>query len=312
MSVLERYENLYSSLSNLPCENMIRESGNDSKKDAISLAVNEKLERRHMSNLKILEANKWNWEDLFYRSLFASFGSHLNRKAMIELSKRIEPRIIYRNSESLIRLEALLFGQSGLLTSGSIDSYHDRLNREYAFIRAKYKLEPMSPIYWKFMRVRPGNFPTIRLAQLAMLIYKQAYSLKNLVNQTDLKWMNKAISVTASEYWTHHYKFGERGPSKPKSIGAEARKGILINGFVPFLYSYGRCRGDDNLVSRALQFLKEIPAEKNSIVRKWKNLGIECKSAYMSQGVLELNKSFCLRKKCLICPIGQDILGRNS
>jgi hypothetical protein len=183
------------------------------------------------------------------------------------------------------------------------------LAQEYAFLKQKYKLTPINtPMH--FLRMRPGNFPTIRLAQLAMLVYTTTHLFSALLEEENLERTRKMLQVTANDYWHYHYRPGQPSPYKPKNIGESMAENIIINTVVPVLFAYGLYHKSELHKEKAVHWLQQTAVESNTIIKEFKTLSISSKSAFDSQALLELKHGYCNAKRCLDCAIGNALLKR--
>jgi hypothetical protein len=270
----------------------------------------ERLEDKTEEIIQRLLQNQQNWNETFYQMLARMFGFKVNAIPFELLAKAISVNILAKHKNSLFQLEALLFGASGLLNEELFgDDYFLELRKEFGFLYKKYDLKSVESHLWKFMRLRPGNFPTIRISQLAALIHRSQGLFSKILeieNADDLKTL---FRVKASEYWDNHYRFNKLSPRKhSKDLGENSIDTIIINVVVPFLFVYGEKQNQHHLKNRALEFLEELPPENNSIIEKWKNFGVSARSAFETQALLQLKNKHCNHKKCLTCPIGNKLV----
>jgi hypothetical protein len=214
-----------------------------------------------------------------------------------------------KHKDNLFQLEALLFGQSGLFERvKQQDDYVLSLQKEYRFLQSKYQLTPLDGSIWKMLRLRPQNFPHIRIAQFASLVHQSSKLFSKIIEHPNRQSIYSLFEVKPSEYWETHYLFGEESVSKSKQVGTMAIDVIVINTVVPFLFTYGKEKQMERLQEQAFKILEELPAEKNAVVSLWKDLGIEVDTAFHSQAVLQLKRNYCDNKKCLYCRIGHEVL----
>ena len=258
---------------------------------------------------KLLEDNKNNWEEAFYQHLARSFGFQAN-SLPFEMTVRSLPfNIVAKHRNNLFQLEALFFGQSGLLNEQLLgDDYFLKLREEYSFLRAKYELRGIEGHIWKFMRMRPINFPTIRLAQFASLMAKSESLLSEILKTKELSDIIQLFDVKASDYWDTHYHFNNTSRKSVKHLGESAIHILLINTVVPFIFIYGEKNGKNNLKQRAIDILSNLPPESNNIITGWAEAGIEAQHAFDSQALIHLKKNYCDKKKCLYCRIGMRVI----
>ena len=207
-------------------------------------------------------------------------------------------------------MEALLFGQADLLNNNIEEPYYANLQKEYAYLKQKFKLTNQGVLPMKYFRLRPMNFPTLRLSQLAMLYHSQHNLFSELINLKNLKAFYKLLTVNASEFWNTHYNFDKTSKSSHKSITKSFIDLLLINTIIPLKYCYAKCQGKDNH-DNILSLVQSIRPEKNSIVDKFQLLKPISNSAMQSQALLQLKNSYCDKNKCLQCAIGNSILNRN-
>lgn len=261
---------------------------------------------------QLLSLTQNDWQQAFYITLAHNFGFHTNGLPF-ELTARLTPLAsIRKHKHSLLQLEALLMGQSGLLTENTAtDEYSRRLWTEYQFLQKKFTLQPIDGSMWKMARMRPQNFPHIRLAQFAAILFYTESLLGQILTPLSLKEYRQLFAVAASPYWQTHYRFGHELPAKEGkqrgAIGGATIDLILINTVVPYLYAWGIAHHQESVIQQAGELLQHLPAEKNSIVTNWKQLGLSVRSAADSQAYLQLHHSYCLQERCLSCDIGFQI-----
>ena len=189
-----------------------------------------------------------------------------------------------------------------------MDDYPRKLQNEYEFLKNKFKLLPLSKTMWKFARMRPGNFPSVRIAQFADLLYKSHHLFSKILEVENSKDFYKLFAIEVSDYWKTHYVFDKESVKRDKKISKQSINLILINTVIPFLYYYGKERGKEELLNRALKFLEQIPGEKNQIISHWEKLGFSVQSAFNTQALIHLKKEYCTKKKCLECGVGVYLL----
>lgn len=258
-----------------------------------------------------LKNNQNNWNETFYQFLATNLGFKINALPFEMLSRSMPLKILSHHTSSLMQLEALLYGQSGLLNEELLgDDYFLELRNEYAYLAKKYSLNGMEGHVWKFMRLRPANFPTIRIAQLAALLHQSKVTLSEILEIEDVSSIVKLMDVNASAYWDTHYRFNVPSKKSEKWLGKTSQYNILINTIVPFMYLYGDRNNKKVLKSRAIELLELIPPEKNSIINTWSELGINSMNAYDTQALIQLKNVYCDSKKCLKCQIGSKVINR--
>ncbi len=307
----QNYLDFKSSNDWIPCEKQIASVPEfiiNSTKDKLLL---ERLERKSKSILNSLELNNNNWEETFYLSLARNFGFKTNAEPFELLAKSIPSIVLGKHKSSLLQLEALLFGQAGMLFEHFSEKYPQQLQNEYAFLKQKFKLQPIEKHLWKYLRLRPINFPSIRIAQFANLIHNSSHLFSKILELENASELKKIMNVSASEYWESHFMLDRISNKKPKHLGEEAINNIIINTIVPFLFVYGKQKDDEKYIARALQFLEQTAGESNSIIQKWNKTGVSTKTAHSTQALLQLKNEYCNHKKCLNCSIGNYLL-KNS
>lgn len=269
----------------------------------------ERLERKSLMIQGYLQKTNNHWEEVFWWILAKNFGATVNTTAFEAVAKSISVNILAKHKNQIQQIEALLLGQAGLLNANFTESYPVMLQKEYRFLREKYKLKAIhEPVH--FLRMRPGNFPTIRLAQLAMLIHHSSHLFSQIKDITALKEVMELFTVTANDYWHYHYRLDEAAAFRPKIIGEKTLQNIIINTAIPAVFAYGAVHQEQRYKNKALQWLESIAPEENSITKKWKQLGVHNSSALDSQALTELTKEYCIRKQCLQCAVGNAILKR--
>jgi hypothetical protein len=308
--MFERYRSFMQNRQWIPCARLIAEVS-DFEKDAwLESVLVGRLARKEKLIADILKQNQNDWHETFYRSLARAFGFKLNADAFEAMAKSLPQQYLGKHKDNLLQLEALLFGQAGLLSEEFTDQYAQTLWYEYTFLRKKFSLEPINGHLWRFMRLRPSNFPTIRIAQFAMLIHQSAGLLSKLLEAGSKMQLFQLLDAGCSEYWQTHYTFNKPSPTKEKKLGQNSAVLLIINTLVPFMFALGRLKDDQSLKDRALQLLQDLPGEVNSITKKWVTLGVDAKTAAQSQALIELKNNYCDLKKCLNCRIGNALIRR--
>lgn len=308
------YEQLVNSRQELPCSSIIG--------SVPALTITEWVERLAFERLhgkvervrNILELYNGSWEDVCYVTLSRNLGFGINNEAFERLARRTPLRLLHKHSDSLLQIEALLFGQAGLLdpnTTGA-DDYYRHLCSEYAFLANKFSLKPMEPEAWKMFRIRPQNFPYRRIAMLAHYI-EGGFNLMSRILDTDgEKELRKLFQVELTGYWSNHFSFGKPSEKPSMALGNNSIDIILINTIAPLYYAYGELTGSYALTDKAISLLESLKPEKNSIVANFTTAGIECDNALTSQALIELRRSYCDARKCIYCKIGHRLLSESA
>lgn len=307
-AVIRRYKNLMASQRFIACEQLIH------KVDALTITgwkdrlVAERLHRKELLIEDYLRQNKRHWEESFWWLLARNFGTKTNAEAFEAIAKSIPVKLLARHKGNIIQLEALLLGQAGLLNKARYqDKYVLLLEKEYSFLKAKYQLKQVVfPVH--FLRMRPGNFPTIRLAQLAAVIHNSAHLFSRIIEQPDVSTVGDWFRVAPNDFWSYHYTLIDDPRLLNKPIGDDMINSILINTVVPMLFAYGNVYGNQGIKEKALQWLERVAAERNAVTRGFQQLGMLNKTAYDSQAFVELKTRYCSLKNCLNCAIGNAVI----
>ncbi len=271
--------------------------------------VIERLKKKIEAISTVLDATKDDWGETFYCMLARSFGLRENSLPFEMVARSLPLAILARHHDSLFQIEALLFGQAGLLGEELFgDDYYLELRKEYRYLALKYGLKPIAGHLWKFMRMRPGNFPTIRMAQFAALIFRSQGLFSAVIEAANLSELKQLFTLSASGYWDNHYRFNIPSINRKKVFGDQIFSLIIINVVVPFYFMFGESQNKLILKDRALEILEQMPSENNSLINRWAAAGIIAANALESQALLQLQHNYCEQKKCLDCTIGHKII----
>jgi hypothetical protein len=305
--LLQRYEALMNNVSFIPCEesiNTVREIIWNSWKERL---LAERLLRKSAIVEQFLQQSEFHWEESFWWLLARNFGMKVNASAFEAVARSVSINILAKHRNQIHQLEALLLGQAGLLQGDFTEDYPQLLQREYRFLQAKYKLKPVhDPVF--FLRMRPGNFPSIRLAQLAALVNQSSHLFSKIKETASVKQIRGWFDVPANDYWHYHYRLDEESSFKKKNIGSGMVDNIIINTIVPVLFAYGSYNNENLYKLKALQWLEDTQAEKNVITKGFELTGMANKTAYDSQVLIELKNQYCDQRKCLDCAVGNYLL----
>ena len=308
LSQYAKYKNLLGSREWIPCANQIKNTPDFIKNSFLDRLLIERLENKaEQIELKLSESNN-NWEESFYIALARNFGFKVNADPFEQLAYNTPLSILIKYKNNLFQLEAILFGQSSLINPNLKDEYTLSLDKEYQFLKAKHKLKAVYSYQWKFMRMRPTNFPSIRIAQFASLIHKSSHLFSKIISIEKLKDLQELFNIESSEYWDEHYVLGKKAKKSKKSFGKSSFDLILINTIIPFLFVYANHNGNEELKNRALRFLQETKGESNSIITRYTKSGIKTDNAGQSQALIQLYNNYCTYTKCLECSIGINLI----
>lgn len=308
IGMYDRYKNLVNNKNWVPCEMLACHVDHFIWQQWKNRLTIEKLEKKYHNIDVLLQKYRNSWEETFYVTLARNFGLNVNSAPFELLAKSLPLNVLSRHKNNLLQIEALLYGQAGFLDQPLKDAYPKTLKSEYEHLKNKWKLQPVDVNLWRFLRLRPANFPHIRISQFAQLIYKSTSLFTYIREATQLGDISNLLIVKSSPYWNDHYRFDKKTQSSPKFLGQTAIHLILINTVIPFLFAYAKKTGLEKMKDRSLEFLAEIPSEKNHIIKHWDAMGIESPSAFHSQALIYLKKNYCVPKKCLRCPVGKKIL----
>ena len=273
-------------------------------------ALLSRLESKSKQVSLILHKNHNDWQETCYQLLARNFGFKVNAEPFQQLAQLLPYKVLRKHADKLLHLEALLFGQAGFLEDDSDDDHYKLLKREYNLLRQKYKLSDrrLNKAQWKFLRLRPANFPTVRLAQFASLLYHRTSLFSTMLETEDFPALVSAFSIEQSEYWTNHYMFFKKAKDSVSFIGDSSISNIIINTVVPLLVAYGKSKDEQVYIDRAIAILQQTPPESNAIIMQWKTLGLKSKTAFDSQALIELQNNYCSKRRCLDCNIGASLI----
>ncbi len=309
-ALIKNYNQLIENQDIIPCARQFEGVDSIKKLSMLDKAIMQRLEQKAKIVHEFLEENNQDWEEVTYRLLAKNFGFKLNAEPFLKLAENLPLKILQKHKNNLLQLEALMFGVAGFLEKTEIpDQYWQSLKQEFDFLKAKYQLgnKVLNLHEWKFMRLRPSNFPTVKIAQFAVLIAQESNLFSVFINLNDPKSLQKNLKISQSKYWKEHYVFGKLSDNVP-SLGKDAVQNIVINTAVPLLVAYAQNQDNQDFIDKAIGHLENCPAEQNHITTIWKDLGLKISNAFDSQALIQQYNQFCLPKKCLNCTIGVSIL----
>lgn len=316
--VSENYQSLLTTDQYPPCYRIIPDLSRLEVHSWMSALETERLEQKTEAIIKRLNHSGGSWQKAYFVTLARSFGFGINGDAFEQWAEHIPLNDVAHHRDNIFQIEAIFLGQSGLLDDNMLprshreqaaaDGYLARLRGEYAFLAHKFSLQPMDGRMWKFLRLRPQNFPHIRISQLANLYYQRRTGIDKLVECDTVAKVRKLLSTEVTTYWQTHFTFGCESKKSHKALSNASLNVILINTVVPILFAYGRSLGDDRLCDRSFDFLEELKAEDNNITKIWLEVGLPIESAGDSQALIQLKKQYCDRRDCLRCRFGYEYL----
>ncbi|MBS1627411.1 MAG: DUF2851 family protein [Bacteroidetes bacterium] len=305
--LLQQYENLMNNQSKIPCYNLLPVMSEFEWLSCKERLAIERMEIKAQQVLQLFKANNNHWEETFWQLLAYNFGLKTNATIFMEMAKCISVNILAKHKNKIHQLEALLLGTVNLLNDDFEEDYPKLLQNEYTFLQKKYQLLNTHQTAF-FLRMRPANFPTIRLAQLAQFIH-QSKHLFSIVKETEnLKEIKILLNVEANNYWSNHYVFDKLTTVKHKQLGSTMIDNIIINTFIPVLFAYGLYTQAKQHKEKALQWLMQLPAERNSVTNVFESKNVVNKFALDSQALIHLKNNYCNKKLCLQCAVGNKIM----
>ena len=305
--LLYKFDELMNTNSFIPCEKNIHLANELTWQSWKERLLVERLQVKTKIIFECLGKNNNHWEETLWWLLAKNFGIKLNSVVFEKIARSISINILAKHKKQIQQIEALLFGQAGLLDTEFQEDYPELLKREYQFLKKKYGLKKIEGSII-FLRMRPSNFPTIRLAQLAMMVHENLHLFSKIKESGSLTGVKDFLKVTANDYWHHHYVFDEPTSFKKKKLGDQMIDNILINTVIPILFAYGHHYQENTLKDKAMEWMGEMKAEKNSITQGFAGLHVINKTAFDSQSLIQLKNEYCNKKRCLDCSIGNKLL----
>ena len=308
---LYKYQEILNTRDPIPCARQLNQVRDITKIMVLDRVLYKRLEEKAFLFKALLVKNRYDWEESAYQFLAQNFGFKINKEPFLRLSQSIPLKYLAKHRDNPEQIEALFFGQAGFLDTPLEDQYHQRLVKEYQFLTHKYQIDydKLDASQWNFLRLRPANFPELRIAQFAALITKENHFFSKCL-ECDYDELHQALQISPSDYWKKHYRFARLSSQKSATIGQSSIENILINTVVVILVAYAKEKHQQFYMEKALGILEQIKAEKNKILKLWNSLGLKSKTAYDSQALIELYNHYCVPKKCLHCAIGLEIIQR--
>ncbi len=307
--VASNYTQLLASSFTIPCANSLKDIPKIHLNNWLYALLVERLERKTNDIYTVLDKFNNSWDETFYVLLSRNFGFGLNSEAFERLALSLPYFYIQKHSDNIFQVEALLFGQAGLLEDDTIlDDYFIQMKKEYQFLKKKYTLNNLDGFIFRSMRVRPQGFPQVRIAQLAAVLQQSKRLFSRILEKNDENMLRLFFHINASEYWQTHYTFGKPSKKKTKFPGDSSINVILINTVAPILFAYGKKNNSEEYCTRSLAILENLKPERNSLITEFKKHSIEPLNAADTQALIQLRKEYCDQRKCLYCKVGYQIL----
>jgi len=307
-SSIRKYQQLFESKQKLACNNQLKNCDDLKFLSWLDRMTVERLEEK----IKRLEhwyiLTQWDYTQVFYYGLLRNFGFNVNADAFELLAKQLPISVLLKHSDNLLQLESLLLGTAGFLENQFQDAYVLKLQNEFEFLKHKYQLIPLQKELFKFSRMRPANFPSLRLAQFAALINRLPEIFSKPHQNTDFKNLSAALNLPLEGYWKNHYKMDGQTTNMDLKMGSNAIENLMINSFAPFLFFYSKKIGDESLSNKALHLLQACAFEKNTITNLFKDKRFVLKDAGNSQALISLYHHYCKTKQCLKCGVAAALL----
>ena len=320
--VLSNYRRLLAFDRYPPCREAVLPLDTIKKRSWLSALVAERLNEKTEAIRRRVALFEGSWEAAFFATMARSFGFGVNSEAFEQWAERLPLMQIAHHRDDPFQVEAMFMGMAGLLDEAQMtpttrdaalaDPYFLSLKREFGYLSRKFRLEPMARQAWRFLRLRPQNFPYIRMSQLAQLYCSRRAGLAEITACESVKQLHAVLQTSVSDYWRTHYTFGKESSLNEKRLSTASLNLLAINAAVPVLHAWGCYRDDERLVQRALDWFEELPAEDNTYIRLWKECGVEARNAADTQALIQLQHRYCERKDCLRCRFGYYSLKRSS
>ncbi|HMB99886.1 MAG TPA: DUF2851 family protein [Flavobacteriaceae bacterium] len=310
-NALSNYQKLFSKSQKwINCENDFETVDDFVISNWLERLYFERLERKSLDIENLLKESTNNWEAVLFKMIFKNFGLKINGDSFLSIANSIDYSVLKKSQAKIESLEALFFGQAELLESDIQDVYFLELQKEYRFLKQKFNLNSFGVVPLKFFRLRPPNFPTIRLSQLSRLYHSYQNLFARIVeSQTKEDFYNLLMSET-SEYWQTHYSFGKQTKKSKKRLTKQFVDLLLINTIIPIKFSFAKYQ-DKDINDEIIKLITEISSEKNSIVETFNSFKPISNSAMQSQALIQLKTKYCDKNRCLQCEIGNTLLNRN-
>ena len=317
-----QYRELCSTDAYPPCYKIIPKLSPLTFHSWMSALQTERLEQKTRAIEERVRRCDGSWESAYFVTMARNFGFGINGEAFEQWAYSIPLHSVDHHRDDLFQIEAFFMGQAGLLEETAIPShyreealkegYFAKLRNEYLYLQHKFGLTPVNANIWRFLRLRPQNFPHIRISQMATIYHQRKASLSALTDCKTIDEARQLFDTQVTPYWATHYTFGSTSTKSNKHISPASVNLLMINTLVPMLFAYGKHKMNENLCERAFSFLEQLKAENNAIVRMWQECGLTVGNAGDSQALIQLKKEYCDRKDCLRCRFGYEYLKRGN
>ncbi len=313
-SLTMQYRKLVNTSFSIPCKKSFPQVEEVVKRSMLDRTLMQRLELKAAWVLKILSQHHGDWQQTAFILLARNFGFKVNSDPFFQLAQSLSYKMLLKHTDKPVQIESFFFGQAGFLDNAVGDEYYLLLRREYNLLSQKYSLsaKKLKRSQWRFLRLRPANFPTVRLAQFAALLVQEKNVLSGIFEIADTPSLRDLFSVCQSEYWQSHYQFNRKSNQEVAGLGDSSIDNILINSVAPLLVAYGKYNDQQTVIDRAVEMLHAIPSEINTITKSWEELGYAARTAFDSQAMIELYNHYCQRRNCLNCTVGASLLKPNS
>ncbi len=316
----DHYKELLETDQYPPCYKIIPDLTKLTIHSWMSALQTERLEQKTEAIKARVDRNNGSWEDGYFTTLARNYGFGINGDAFEMWANTLPLKAVDHHRDDVFQIEAIFMGQAGLLELNTIPSQYQRdalnegyfakLRNEYQYLAHKFSMKPMDATMWRFLRLRPQNFPHIRISQLANLYYSRRAGLSSLVECTTIEQLKAVLATSVTPYWETHYTFGSTSCRNDKNLSPASLNLLMINTAIPMLFAYGKHKSDEALCDRAFDLLEQLKAENNHITRLWQQCGLTAQNAGDSQALIQLKKEYCDKKDCLRCRIGFEYLKR--
>lgn len=305
---LLRYEEISKRKNWVPCAKYFKDADEFVVKNFEDRLLVERLEGKVKHINTLLAESENDWENVMFQMLAKYLGASVNKEPFEMIAKSLPVKTWAKHQHDRLQTEALVFGQAGFLDEVFIDEYPNQLRKEYNYLKRLYQLTPQHKHQMKFLRLRPSNFPTIRLAQLAALMGREVKLFSEIIAAKNVKAIHQIFDVEVSEYWKSHYRFDKPSAKVNSHLGTEMKNILLINAVAPVVFAYGKYKAQENYCDKAFKLLESCKSESNTIIKGWQKLGLKPTNAFETQALLQMKNEYCDKFRCLQCAVGHQVL----